>query len=132
MNQVQIIGRLTADVELKYTDGGTAVTTVSVAVDRVPKDKGADFPRVKVFGKTAEALSRHTKKGSLIGVAGRIETGSYKNKNGDTVYTTDIIANNIDFLSWEHTKGTVKDEEPGDGDYTAPDDFSSIDGSLPF
>lgn len=122
MNQVSIIGRLTQDVELKPGQNGTAKCTVSVAVDRVPKDKGTDFPRIKIFGKTAEALNKYCKKGSLIGVSGRIETGSYKNREGQTVYTTDIIAYGVDFLSWEHTKGTVKNQQQDESTYAQIDE----------
>lgn len=99
MNQVVLIGRLTKDPELKYTAGQTAVCSFTIAIDRVTKDgKKTDFPRVKVFGKTAENCERFLKKGRLAGVLGSIQTGSYQDKNGARVYTTDVVADRVEFL----------------------------------
>ena len=95
MNQVILIGRLTRDPELVYTPGNqTAVTRFSIAVDRRDKEKTADFIRITVFGKQAENCDRYLHKGKQVAVNGRIQTGSYKNREGQTVYTTDVIANN--------------------------------------
>lgn len=128
MNQVQIIGRLTKDVELSYTSQSqTAKTLCTVAVNRLGKKDEADFISVKVFGNTAEALSKYCKKGSLIGVVGRIETSQYKNNEGQTIYRTDVVANNIDFLSWEHTTGANKKENQEEGN-----NFAAIDSEFPF
>lgn len=102
MNQVVLIGRLTKDPELRYTsESQTAVATFTVAIDRPVgpgKEKQTDFPRVTVFGKQAENCERYLSKGRLVGIQGRIQTGSYKNKNGDTVYTTDVVADRVEFL----------------------------------
>lgn len=102
MNQVILIGRLTRDPELVYTPGNqTAVTHFSIAVDRPGtqgREKQADFIRITTFGKQAENCDRYLHKGKQVAVNGRIQTGSYKNKEGQTVYTTDVIANNVEFL----------------------------------
>ena len=107
-----------------------AVAQFTVAVNR-PKDKDgksvADFPRCIAFGKTAENLEKFTSKGRLIAVQGRIQTGSYKNKNGDTVYTTDVIADRVEFLEYgDKTKREIED-------YAEPlDEFEAIAEDVPF
>lgn len=102
MNAVQLVGRLTKDPEIRYTDDQMAIARFTVAIDRPPRDgkKEADFPSVVVFGKQAENCGKYTAKGKLIGIEGRIQTGSYTNKNGDKVYTTDVIANRVEFIEW--------------------------------
>lgn len=102
MNSVVLIGRLARDPELSYTPNtNTAVTRFTLAVDRPRKqgeDQGADFIRVTVFGKQAESSDRYLSRGRQAAVQGRIQTGSYKNREGITVYTTDIIADRVEFL----------------------------------
>ena len=102
MNAVQLIGRLTKDPEIRHTDDQMAIARFTIAIDRPPRDgkKEADFPNVVVFGKQAENCGKYTAKGKLIGVEGRIQTGSYTNKNGDKVYTTDVIASRVEFIEW--------------------------------
>ena len=104
MNSVVLIGRLTRDPELRYTSGTQmAVATFSVAIDRPVRagaEKQTDFPRVTVFGKQAENCEKYLKKGRLVGVQGRLQTGSYTNKDGATVYTTDVVADRVEFLEW--------------------------------
>jgi single-strand DNA-binding protein len=101
MNKVVIIGRLTKAPELKFTPGnGTAVCNITVAVDRkINKDgqKETDFLPVVVFGKSAENVANYMDKGRLIGVAGRIQTGSYE-KDGVKHYSTNIVAEEVQFL----------------------------------
>ena len=98
MNKVILTGRLTAKPELNYTQSQMAVTKFTIAVDRFSKDKGADFIRVTVFGKQAENVCRYMDKGRMIAVEGSIQTGSYKDRDGKTVYTQDVIANHTEFL----------------------------------
>lgn len=101
MNNVVLIGRLTKDVELKYTSNQTSVAHFSLAVNRPQaqnNENSADFIRITVFGKQAENCNRYLSKGRQAAVSGRIQTGSYKDRDGRTVYTTDIIANNVEFL----------------------------------
>lgn len=102
MNQVILIGRLTANPELSYTPNSqTAVCRFTLAVDRPRRegqDQGADFLHITVWGRQAENCDRYLAKGRQAAVLGRIQTGSYKNREGVTVNTTDIIANNVEFL----------------------------------
>lgn len=127
MNNVSIIGRLTKDIELRYTPQQTAVAQFSIAInrgkDKNGDDKGADFPRIIVFGRMAENCERYLKKGRLVGIQGRIQTGSYKNKNGDTVYTTEVVANNVEFLEWGDDKKNEQKEQQED----VPEGFAAID-----
>ena len=96
MNTVCLIGRLTRDPETRTTMDGTAVCKFSIAVDRV--SEGTDFPNIVCFGKTAENVARYMGKGRLVGISGRLQTGSYTKDDGTKVYTTDVIANNVQFL----------------------------------
>lgn len=119
MNIVLLIGRLTKENELRYLPNSeTAVIENNLAVDRMNGKDEADFPRVKVFGKQAENMNRFTHKGSKVAIQGRIQTGSHKNKEGQTVYTTDVIADRIEFLEFQ------KKEEP--------EEYASIGEKLPF
>lgn len=109
MNNVQLIGRLTKDVELRYFQGAQgqqAVARFTVAVDRMPKSDGtreADFISCSCFGKRAEVISQHFQKGSKIGLVGRIRTGSYQNQQGATVYTTEVEVTDLDFIDPKNT-----------------------------
>lgn len=133
VNTVLLIGRLTKDPEVRYTTGNQmAVARFSVAIDR-GKDKngesrGADFPNVIVFGKTAENCEKYLSKGSQVGIQGRIQTGSYTNKEGQKVYTTDVVAERVEFLG---TKQDKKDKPSYDD---IPDGFTAYedDGEIPF
>lgn len=102
MNNVVLIGRLVRDPELSYTPSTqTAVAHFTIAVDRPRRqgeDAGADFIRITVFGRQAETCDRYLAKGRQVAVQGRIQTGSYKNREGVTVYTTDIVADRVEFL----------------------------------
>lgn len=104
MNNVTLIGNLTKDPELRYSTGGnqTAVCTFSIALnrgkDRDGNDRGADFPRVVVFGRMAENCDRFLSKGRKVAIQGHIHTDSYKDQEGRTIYTTDVIADRVEFL----------------------------------
>ncbi|GAB1475947.1 single-stranded DNA-binding protein [Bacillota bacterium] len=100
MNNVVLIGRLTKDPELRYIpQNETAVANFTLAVDRpMAKEKTADFIRIVTFGKTAELCERYLSKGRLVGIQGRIQTGSYKTQNGETRYTTEVYADRVEFL----------------------------------
>ena len=98
MNTVILIGRLTKKPELNYTQNQNAVTRFSIAVPKKSgEDAGADFPTIVAWNKTAENVCRYKDKGDQIAVMGRIQTGSYK-KDGATVYTTEVIADRIEFI----------------------------------
>lgn len=108
MNSVNLIGNLTKDVEVRYTTGEkqTAVGRFSLAINSGYGDKKrVDYINIVCFGKTAENCEKWLRKGSKCAVSGRIQTGSYEGKNGK-VYTTDIIADSVEFL------GTKTEAEP--------------------
>ncbi len=98
MNTVSLCGRLVRDPETKMTSGDLMIASFTLAVNRRKKDDPADFISCKAFGKTAETMANYLRKGSLIGVTGRIQTGKYDNKEGRTIYTTDVIVNEFEFL----------------------------------
>ena len=117
MNSVVLIGRLTRDPEVRYTAGTQmAVCTFTVAIDRPVRaggEKQTDFPRVTVFGKQAENCERFLAKGRLVGVQGRIQTGSYTNREGQKVYTTDVVVEEQEFAESKNAGGN-------NGGYSAP------------
>lgn len=98
MNQVQLIGNLTKDIELRKTQNGKSVVNFTLAVARTFNREETDFIQCQAWGKTADILHQYCHKGSKIGLSGSIETGSYE-KNGQRVYTTTVIANNIELLT---------------------------------
>ena len=98
MNSVNLVGRLTAKPELRFTNSNRAVTRFTVAVNR-QKSEGADFINCVVWGKQAENIQKYLDKGSMISLQGRIQTGSYTNNQGQKIYTTDIVAESVQFLN---------------------------------
>lgn len=112
MNRVILIGRTTKDIELRYTNNEKAVARFTIAVNRKVQD-GADFINCVAWGKTAELLDKYVKKGHRVGIIGRIQTGSY-DKDGKKVYTTDVVAEEVEFLEASGEKKTeVKQTETG-------------------
>ena len=114
MNNVTLIGRLTRDPEVRYSND-LAIARFSIAINRMPgrdgQDRGADFINIVVFGRQAENCERFIRKGSQVGIQGRIQTGSYQNKDGNTVYTTDVIADRIKFLDSRRDSVPVQQTE---------------------
>lgn len=100
MNSVALVGRLVRDPELRYASGAqTAVTRFTLAIDRpYPRNNETDFISVIVFGKSAENCANYLAKGRQVAVQGRIQTGSYQTKTGEKRYTTDVIAERVEFL----------------------------------
>lgn len=113
MNSVALIGNLTRDPEVRYTNNDMAIATFSIAINRPPKkdgsEGGADFPRITVFGKQAENVDRFLKRGSKVGIIGRIQTGSYE-KDGQRIYTTDIVADRVEFLGRPQEANAAQDQ----------------------
>lgn len=145
MNSVILIGRLTRDPELRYTNGSQmAIAKFSLAVDRPVRqgeERKADFPRITVFGKQAENCEKYLAKGRMVCVQGRIQTGSYQDKDGKTVYTTDVIADRVEFLEWgDRTQGGTNSNFEQQSDVSAeegleaemPDSFLAINEDVPF
>lgn len=124
MNIVLITGRLANDPELRYTPSQTAVCKFTLAVDKAKKTEDADFIRITVWSAQAENCNRYLHKGSQCAVMGRIQTGSYK-KDGKTIYTTDVVADRVEFLGSK----TPRNPETTFEDYGS---FSAVSESVPF
>lgn len=138
MNSVQLTGRLTRDPEVRYTDGGLSIARFTLAVNRRFKQENgpdADFIRCIAFGKTAEFIEKYFSKGRKMDMNGRIQTGSYQNQDGATVYTTEIIVENVEFGESRSAAGNGSNNgnqmpAPGDdGFMNIPD---GLDEELPF
>lgn len=126
MNKVILVGRLTKDPEVRQA-GETSVARFTIAVDRRFKKEGeqaADFPSIVAFGKTAEFTEKYFKKGMKVAIEGRLQTGSYTNKDGVKIYTTDVIAEAVEFAE---SKKTSEEKEEKKSDWEEADDVD-----LPF
>lgn len=119
MNKAILMGRLTKDPEIRYTQSNLAVVTFTLAVDRrMSREKKeqaeqsgrqtADFIRCQAFGKTAETIDRHFSKGRKIVIEGHIQTGSYDDKNGRKVYTTDVVVDHFYFPESAQNQGNYQ------------------------
>lgn len=112
MNQFICIGRMTSNIEVKYTESGKAVGRFSLALDRGKdsegNDRGADFPNFVTFGKAAEVLQKWTEKGSRVSVIGHVQTGSYE-KDGKKVYTTDIVVDRVEIIDFKKKDESIPD-----------------------
>lgn len=120
MNSVNLVGRLTRDPEVRSTANDVKVARFSLAINRI--GEGADFPNCVAFNKTAEILTSYTKKGSRIGVVGHLQTGSYE-KDGQKVYTTDVIVDRVDLLDSRQDGEPPKNPEPVFKEVTADADM---------
>ena len=133
MNSVQLIGRLTRDPEIRYADSGSSVARINVAVDRRFKQEGgdtADFINCIAFGKTAEFIEKYFAKGKKIALNGRIQTGSYTNKDNVKIYTTDVVVENVEFVESKSSENGSGSAASDNGDFmNIPD---GIDEELPF
>lgn len=138
MNNVVLMGRLTKDPDIRYSQGDNAlcIARYTLAVDRRYKKDGeptADFIPCVAFGKSAEFAEKYYHKGIKIAVSGRIQTGSYTNKDGQKVYTTDVVVESQEFAE---SKGTGKAQEPPAGGVPDDDGFlavpEGIQEELPF
>jgi len=126
MNNVVLIGRLTRDPDVRYTNNGIAIANFTIAINRPTKgdDKQADFLRIIAFGKTAENCERYLRKGLRVAVEGRIQTGKYE-KDGHTVFTTDIVAERVEFIDGgdeDGRKSGGRNEDPYEGFAAVRDD----------
>ena len=136
MNKVILIGRLTKDVETRYSQGNEpmAISRYTLAVDRKFKREGeqdADFLNCVAFGKAGEFAEKYFRKGMKVAVTGRLQTGSYTNQSGQKVYTTDVVVEEQEFAE---SKNSQQEDRPrpskdGDGFMNIPD---GIDEELPF
>lgn len=138
MNKAIITGIITRKPDVRYNDNGMAIARFTVALDRGGKDKGADYPSCVAFGKTAEFIEKYFDKGSAIGVDGHISTGSYE-KNGQKVYTTDIIADRVEFINGGRKNDERRNQslsgasQKSRGSEISPDEFEPLaTEDLPF
>lgn len=141
MNKVILMGRLTRDPQISYSQGAesTAVARFTLAVDRRGRRQendnqpSADFPGCVAFGKTAEFVEKYLRQGTKVAVTGRIQTGSYTNREGQKIYTTDIVVEDIEFAESKNTQGNAPSmpapSTDTDGFMNIPD---GIDEELPF
>ena len=131
MNKVFLVGRLTRDPELRYGANNNAVMRTSIAVDRTfanqNGEREADFINIVAFGNRAETMKKYLTKGSQIAVSGRIQTGSYDDKDGKRVYTTDVIIDEFQFLDSKGSR-TETTSSSNDGGLT-PYDFADTSSS---
>ena len=138
MNKTILIGRSTKDADVRYSQGEKpmAIARISLAVDRKFKQEGqptADFINCIAFGKTAEVIEKYVTKGTKIAVVGRIQTGSYTNKDGQKVYTTDVVIDELEFCESKSNQQSNSQPAPAPNDnewLNIPDNLD--DSSLPF
>jgi single-strand DNA-binding protein len=132
MNKVVLAGRPTRDPEVRYStkdDKQMAIARYTLAVDRKGKDAGADFINCVAFGKQGEFAEKYVKQGVKIAVSGRIQTGSYTNKDGQKVYTTDVIVEEHEFCEKKTSIQTEPEPPASDGYMEIPEGYED---TLPF
>lgn len=141
MNKVTLIGRLTRDPDVRYTQGEKpmAIARYTLAVDRRYKKDGeqsADFISCVTFGKQGEFAEKYLRQGTKIAVAGRIQTGSYENKDGNKVYTTDVVVEEHYFVEKKSEGSSPAPAQTHRSTPASPDEFmqipDGIDEDLPF
>ena len=140
MNKVILMGRLTRDPETRFSEkDGLAITRFTLAVDRKNKNQDADFIQCVTFGKTAEFVDKYFKKGMKAATCGRIQTGSYTNREGNKVYTTEVVCDEVEFAESKQSaagsdetsenKPPTQSETDAEGFMNIPE---GIDEELPF
>lgn len=138
INRVVLIGRLTKDIELKYTQGGNAVGSFTIAVNRQftnqQGEREADFINAVIWRKSAENLAKFTQKGSLIGIEGRLQTRNYENQQGNRVYVTEVVVDNFSLL--EHkgdgSQQRAEQHEQQNSFADSGEEINITDDDLPF
>ena len=133
MNNCTFIGNITKDIELRYAqEGKMAIARFNVALNRDFKKNGessADFINCIAFGKTAEFIDKYFSRGKKIGMIAHVQTGNYKNKEGNTVYTTDFVVDKVEFVESKSANTEVRRTDDNDGFMNIPDGFEE---ELPF
>lgn len=143
MNSVNLTGRFTRDPDVRYTDGGSTIARFALAVDRRFKTENgpqADFVNCVAFGKTAEFIEKWFRKGMKMELSGRIQTGSYTNQEGQKIYTTDVVAEQVGFAESRSSSQGSESNGPSDNErgFGSPDTDGfmnipdGIDEELPF
>ncbi len=133
MNKVILMGRLTRDIEIRYSavNPDMAIGKFSLAVARKSKKEETDFINCIAFGKTAEVIEKYVHKGERILISGHIQTGKYTNQSGQNIYTTDVVVDELSFIESKSNSSTApqKDMQPGDEFMQVPED---VEDDLPF
>lgn len=141
MNKVELIGRLTRDPDVRYSQTQTretmCIARYTLAVDRRGKDAGADFISCVAFGKNGEFAEKYLKQGMKMGICGRIQTGSYTTKEGQRVYTTDVVVEEQEFAESKSNASerpreaseSMPQSSPNDGFMKIPE---GLENDLPF
>lgn len=136
INTVVLTGRLTKDVDLKYTQSGTAVGTFNLAVNRRFKNSNgeqeADFVNCVIWRKAAENLANFVQKGTLIGVEGRLQTRNYENNQGQRVYVTEVVVENFTFLEPRQNGNQQSQNNNYQSSNNNGDQIDISDDDLPF
>lgn len=139
MNVVTLVGNLCRPNEIRYSagDNPTAILRNTVAVQRKFKNKEtgeyeSDFISIQAFGSNAEFINKYFTKGSKIGITGEIRTGSYTNKDGAKVYTTDVVVNNAEFVGKKEDGGNTSASESNGNFVNQGIDAAALEGDLPF
>jgi single stranded DNA-binding protein (ssb) len=141
MNKVELIGRLSRDPDIRYSGEGQdqlCIARFKIAVDRKQKrrdddERSADFISCLAFGKLAEHVDRYYRKGLKIAIVGHIQTGSYKHRDGYTVYTTDVVADELEFVESRNAGNSNNNDVPqtGKGYFIPHTDYEPDDGDKP-
>ena len=136
INRVVLVGRLTKDIEIRMTQSGAKIGSFTLAVQRNKAGAGgqveADFIRCLAFNKTAENMARYTHKGSQIAIEGRIQTGSYTDRDGKKVYTTDVACDTVQFLDPKESTNNSYANSYQQNPQTPPPFGSSMTRNNPF
>lgn len=141
INNVVLVGRLTKDPDLRYTTSGTGVATFTLAVNRnftsADGTREADFINCVIWRKPAETLANYARKGTLLGVTGRIQTRSYDNQQGQRVFVTEVVADNFQLLESKKADSSQNTQDSGvsnsqANNYTHNQQNSNNDESDPF
>lgn len=134
MNKVMLVGRLTAKPELRYTASNTAFTRFSIAVNRnftnADGKRDADFINIVAWRKQAETISRYFDKGNLIGIEGRIQTGSYDDKDGNKRYTVDVALDNFEFVESKAARDASANSSSSYDAMPTPYDYQEPNNSM--
>lgn len=136
INNVSLTGRITKDLEKKETGKGTSVVNFSLAVDRRFKnsngDREADFIGIQAWGMTADLLCKYCGKGSLVGIEGRIQTRNYENNQGQRVYVTEVVAENVTFLDSKKSNQSQQGGYQQSNGYQNDNYQQPFDSAMPF
>lgn len=136
INNVVLVGRLTKDPDLRYTGSGTAAASFTLAVNRTFKNadgnREADFINCVIWRKPAETLANYARKGTLLGVTGRIQTRNYENQQGQRVYVTEVIADNFQLLEKREESTREQQQPTGNDPFANSSSIDISDDDLPF